>query len=62
MSTFRNSDNYNLYENYDWHKWQKKEVKLLKFADKYCQKFNKKLTILGSEMDSESEIKFLKIV
>ena len=40
----------------------KKEVKLLKFADKYCQKFNKKLTILGSEMDSESEIKFLKIV
>ena len=29
----------------------KKEVKLLKFADKYCQKFNKKLTILGSEMD-----------
>ena len=60
VSTFRNSDNYNLYENYDWHKWQKKEVKLLKFADKYCQKFNKKLTILGSEMDSESEIKFFK--
>lgn len=58
VSTFRNLDNYNLYENYDWCEWQKKEIILLKFADEYCQKFNKKLTILGSEMDSKSEIKF----
>ena len=60
ISTFRNSQNYELYKNYDWNFWQKREILLLKFAEKYCQKKNKKLTILGSEIDHSSELKFYK--
>lgn len=60
ISTFRNTQNYELYKNYDWYLWQKKEILLLKFAEKYCQKRNIELTILGSEMNYSSELKFYK--
>lgn len=60
VSTFRNSKNYQIYKNYDLNEWKKKEILLLRFAERYCIENNKKLTILGREMNADSELKFFK--
>ena len=62
ISTFRNNpyhQNQN-YNNFDIKDWQNKEILLLKFAEKYCFENNKKLMILGSELNSDTELKLYK--
>jgi len=60
ISTFRNLENHFIYKKYDWIKWQNYEVNLLKLAKKYCEKNGKRLTIIGSELDTKSEFLFYK--
>lgn len=60
ISTFRNLENHFIYKKYDWIKWQRNEVNLLKLAKKYCEKYGKRLTIIGSELDNKSEFLFYK--
>jgi len=60
ISTFRNLENHFIYKKYDWIKWQRYEVNLLKLAKKYCEKYGKRLTIIGSELDNKSEFLFYK--
>ena len=60
VSTFRKLQNYYIYKKHDWFSWQEKEIKLLKFAEKYCKKNNKILTIIGAETETNEELKFYK--
>ena len=60
VSTFRKSENYYMYKKYDWFSWLGKEIKLLKFAEKYCKKNNKILTVIGAIPEIDEELKFYK--